>query len=79
MASTENARCGGGGKLLNGIKSMYVNSVACIRVKAGESECFRIDSDVRQGCIMSPWLFNIEMEAVIKEVKIGMGKRGVRF
>ena len=40
-----------GGKLLNGIKNMYV--------KGGESECFRIDSGVRQGCIMSPWLFNV--------------------
>ena len=31
-----------GGKLLNGIKSMYVNSLAYVRVKGGESECFRI-------------------------------------
>ena len=30
------------GKLLNGIKSMYVNSLAGVRVKGGESECFRI-------------------------------------
>ena len=36
-----------GGKLLNGIKSMYVNSLACVRVKGGESECFRINSDMR--------------------------------
>ena len=42
------------GKLLNGIKSTYVNSLACVRVKVGESERFRIDSGVRQGCIMSP-------------------------
>ena len=41
-------------KLLNGIKSMYVKSLACVRVKGGESECFRIDSDVRQECILSP-------------------------
>ena len=27
-----------GGKLLNGIKSMYVNSLACLRVKGGENE-----------------------------------------
>ena len=33
-----------GGKLLNSIKSMYINSKACIRVKGGESECFRITS-----------------------------------
>ena len=36
-----------GGKLLNSIKSMYVNSLAFVRVKVGESECFRINSGVR--------------------------------
>ena len=36
-----------GGKLLNGIKSMYVNSLAYVIVKGVESECFRIDSGVR--------------------------------
>ena len=49
-----------GGKLLNSIKSMHVNSLAFIRIKGGESEYFSIDSDVRQGCIMSPWLFNAD-------------------
>ena len=43
---------GGAEKLLNRIKSMYDNSLAYIIVK-GESECFRIDSGVRQGCIIS--------------------------
>ena len=55
------------GKLLNGITSMYVNSLPCITVKGGESGCFRINSGARQGCIMFPWLFN----AVMKEVKMG--------
>ena len=48
-------------------------------MKGGESECFRIENGVRQGCIMSPWLFNIFMDIEMKEVKIGMGRRGVRF
>ena len=43
-----------GGKLFNGIKSMYINSLACVRVKGGDSDYFRINSGVRQGCIMSP-------------------------
>ena len=42
-----------GGKLLSGIESMYVDSSACVRVKGGESERFKIDSGVRQGCTMS--------------------------
>ena len=33
--------CEVGGKLLNGINSMYVNSLACVKVKRGESACFR--------------------------------------
>ena len=68
-----------GGKLLSGIESMYVDSSACVRVNGGENEWFRTDSGVRQGCIMSPWLFNVDMDAVMKDVKMGMGRRGVRL
>ena len=28
---------------------------------------------------MSPWLFIVYMNAVMKEVKMGMGRKGVRF
>ena len=28
---------------------------------------------------MSPWLFNVYMDRVMKEVKMGTGRRGVRF
>ena len=45
MAGTENV----GGKFLNGIKIMYVNSLACIRVKLVETKHLRIDSRVGQG------------------------------
>ena len=38
-----------------------------------------VDSVVRQGCFMFPWLFNVYTEGVMKEVKMGMGSRGVRF
>ena len=41
------------GRLLNGIKSMYVDSEACVRLNRVESEWFKIESGVRQGCVMS--------------------------
>ena len=53
------------GKRLSGIKSMYVDSSACVRVKGGENELFRINSGVRQGCIRSLWLFNVYMNGVM--------------
>ena len=36
-----------GGKLMNGIKSIYVQFLASVREKGGEIECFKIDSGVR--------------------------------
>ena len=68
-----------GGKLFSGIKSMYGDSSVCVRVKGGESKQFRIDSEVRQVCIMSSWMFNVYMDGVMKEVKMGMERRGVSF
>ena len=65
-----------GGKSLSGIKSIYVDSSACERLKGVESKRFRIDSGVRQVCIMFPWLLNVYMDGVMKEMKMGMGRRG---
>ena len=61
------------------IKSMCVDSSACVRVKGSESDRFRIDSEMRQRCIIYPWLFNVYMNGVIKEVKMGMGKMVASF
>ena len=68
-----------GGILLSGIKRMYVDSLACVRVKVCESERFRIYRGLRQGCIMSPWLLNVYMDGTMKEVKMGMRMKGVSF
>ena len=64
---------------MSGIKSMYVDSSASVRVKGSEREEFMTYSGVRQGGIMSPWLFNVYIDRVMKEVKMGMGRRGVSF
>ena len=61
-----------GCKNLSGIKSMYVYSLACVSLKGGESECFRIECMVRQRCMMFPWLFNVFTDGMKKEGKIGI-------
>ena len=65
-----------GGKLLNGIKGIYITSLEWARVKDGESESFRTDIVVGQGSIMSPWLLNVYLNAVMKEVKGGRWRVG---
>lgn len=61
-----------GGKLGEGIKAFYRNSRMCVRVGGGESEMFRVGRGLRQGCVMSPWLFNIFMDSVCR----GMEREG---
>ena len=39
----------------------------------------RIDSDIRQGYAMSLWLFSGYMDGAIVEVKMEIGRMGVRF
>ena len=54
---------------------MYVHSLGHVRVKGTECVFFRIESGLRKGFVKSPWLFNVYMDAVMKEVKVGMGVR----
>ena len=32
-------------------------------------EWFPVNVGLRQGCVMSPWLFNVYMDGVVREVK----------
>ena len=66
-----------GGKLLSAVKSFYVDSRACVRVGNKESSSFEVRVGLRQGCVMSPWLFNVYMDGVVREVNIRVGERGL--
>ena len=55
------------GKLLTGIKALYEGSQACVRVESRVSQWFEIRQGVRQGCVLSPVLFNIFMDKVMRE------------
>ena len=56
---------------------MYDGRKACVRVNGSLSEWFDIDSGVRQGCVMSPWLFNVFMDGVMKEVRMRINGMGI--
>ncbi len=53
---------GVGGKLFEGMKSFCENASASVQVNGELSESFNVEVGVRQGCVMSPWLFNIYMD-----------------
>ena len=67
------------GKLMGGIQAFYKDSKACVRVDREEGRWFSVQTGLRQGCVMSPWLFNIFMDGVTKEVRARTHGEGVEL
>ena len=63
-------------KLLKAVQSFYVDSRACVRVGNDVSEWFSVNVGLRQGCVMSPWLFNVYMDDVVREVNVRVLGKG---
>ena len=65
------------GQLLTAIKSLYMHSEICVRVNSATTKPFRVSVGLRQGCSLSPILFLIYMDRIVKNsescggVKIG--------
>ena len=70
---------GVGGKLLRALKSMYEDNRMCVRVGGKESEWFESKVGLRQGCVMSPWLFNLYMDGVVREVSARVEGKGAKM
>ena len=55
--------------LINAIKCIYRNTKITIKFNDGISEPIHINKGVRQGCGLSPVLFNIHINKIIQEFK----------
>jgi len=53
--------------LIDLLAKLYKKQLAKVKVAGTQSEWFRVKKGVRQGCVLSPYLFNILAEMVIRE------------
>jgi hypothetical protein len=79
-------RSGIQGPYLNIIKAIYSKPIASIKVNGEKLEAIPLKSGTRQGCPLSPYLFNTVLEVLArailqqKEIKgIQIGKEGVKI
>ena len=70
-----------GGKLSKSMKSFYVDRRrrACARVGMDVSEWLPVNIGLRQGCVMSPWLFNVFMDGVVRKVNARVLWKGLEL
>ena len=55
-------------KVLKSIMSFYDAGRACVSLGNKVSERYVVKMGLRQGCVMSPWLFNMFMDGDVREV-----------
>ena len=56
------------GYLIRIMSSLYNGSKVCMRLDSRVKEHFEVRRGLRKGCVMSPWLFNIVSEKVVRQV-----------
>jgi retron-type reverse transcriptase len=62
-------RSGIQGPYVNMIKALYSTPVANIKVNGEKLEAIPLKSGTRQGCPLSPYLFNIVLEVLARAIK----------
>ena len=63
------------GKMLLAIQSIYNSVSSCVRVNSHKTDWFEVNCGLRQGCILSPLLFNIfinDLAVYLKSLNIGI-------
>ncbi|GBP77053.1 hypothetical protein EVAR_45961_1 [Eumeta japonica] len=49
-------------ELIQTLQSLHRGSSACVKINGAYTYWFAIRRDVRQGCVVSPWLFKLLMD-----------------
>jgi reverse transcriptase-like protein len=66
-------------KIVKILQSLYDNTRAQVRVKGELSEYLSLKTGVKQGCVLSPLLFNIFLDWVMRRVLNVVGNKGIKI
>ena len=61
------------------LRNLYAGQEAIVRTGHGKTDWFQIGKGVRQGCILSPYLFNFYAEYIMQNVGLDEAQTGIKI
>ena len=61
------------------LRNLYAGQEAKVRTRHGRTDWFQIGKRVRQGCILSPCLFNLHAEYIMRNARLGKAQAGIKI
>ena len=61
------------------LRNLYAGQEATVRTGHGTTDCLQIGKGVRQGCILSPCLFNFYAEYIMRNAGLEETQAGIKI
>ena len=61
------------------LRNLYAGQEATVRTRHGTTDWFQIEKGVRQGCILSPCLFNLYAEYIMRHTGLDKAQAGIKI
>ena len=61
------------------LRNLYEGQEAIVRTGHGTTDCFQTGKGICQGCILSPCLFNLQVEYIMGNVGLDEAQAGIKI
>ena len=61
------------------LRNLYAGQEATFRTEHGTTDWFQIGKEVHQGCILSPYLFNLDAEYIMRNTGLDEAQAGIKI
>ena len=61
------------------LRNLYAGQEATVRTEHGTTDCFQIGKEVRQSCILSPCLFNLYADHIMRNATLDEAEAGIKI